>query len=179
MKKIMIFTFLFSLSGFLSAQNYNSNEEISNLKKQVTTLNSENASLKMKLKNFEFSSKILQDSLLSTEKIYNQKILAIQDELTANKSNIDSLRSRTSLMLNSLMKRKIAISILVVLALILIVILYFILNNKIRLASQNNEKLVLNINKSLEEAIKNNQKEARMEIASVKEVLEKEIAKLR
>ena len=179
MKKIMIFTFLFSLSGLLSAQNYNANEEISNLKKQITSLNSENATLKMKLKNFELSSKIMQDSLISMEKNYNQKLLAIQDELTANKSNIDSISSRTSLMIHSLMKRKIAMSILSLLALILIVILYFILNNKIRVASQNNEKLSLNINKSLEEAIRNNQKEARMEISSVKEALEKEIAKLR
>lgn len=175
----MIFAIVFSFSALLSAQNINTNEELSNLKKQVTSLNSNNAELKLKLKNFERSSLGLQDSLMVLVKNNNMQVKALQDSFAAKKTEISAIRLRTDLMLHSLKQRKTAFYILIPLVLIILVLIYWQLMRNIKVSSEHNEKIVVNINKSLEELIQNNKKDIQNEIVLTKNALEQKIAELK
>ena len=176
MKKFFILAILLTVYTCVPAQNNASGDDLSQLKKQVNSLSANNASLNLKLKEIERNTRKLQDSLISATKDYNLKMIALQASITAREADITTARHRTDYILHSLNLRKATVYVLVPIMLILLILLYWILARKIKDASDKNEKLALNINKSLEDLIQTNKIAIQKEISVVKEDLEQKIA---
>jgi len=179
MKNLIILAFLYSMSSALLAQNNNMNEELLTLKKQVSSLNTNNSRLEKKLKDIKISSQRIQDSLIARINETDLNLSKFHKSLKARDSTILRTRSRTEMIFHSLRTRKVAFYIIAPLLGFVLIIMYWQLSKSIKTESHRNESLVSNLAQTLDDEVAKTKKEFRSELIDHKEAIEKKLAEIK
>jgi hypothetical protein len=165
MKKLMIISVMFAACIILFAQNQPQNDELANLRKQVSTLNNSSAKIDRQVKTFIKTSKSIQDSLKMRLESNDQKIKALNDSVISKELQIKLLGTEVEKNSSDLKKSSVVHIVFLLLILIIIAAVYFVITGKVNKEGEKNEVRHLNtkewidvelkkIKKDLEEAEK-------------------------
>lgn len=179
MKKWIIFAYFFSMSSALLAQNNNTTEELSTLKKQVSSLNNKNSRFEKNLNNVKQSSQRVQDSLIASINEINLRLSALQKSLKARDHTILRTKARTVLIFHSLRTRKIAFYIIAPVIMLVLTLLYWQLSKGMKTELQKNESQVANLAQTLDDEVAKTKKEFQSQLIAQKEAIEKILAEIK
>ena len=168
MKRTLLIAILVGASLLTYAQSQGSTDEITGLKKQVSSLKQTNAKLEQNVKELKKTSKDMQDNLDARLKEYDQKMNVMGDSLKAKEATIVRMDNREAQLFHSLNLRKTVAYIIFVVVLILIIVAYFLLTKKFKTANEKNEVKLYNVKDALEVDANKTKSELQSQIASVK-----------
>ena len=168
MKRTLLIAILVGASLLTYAQSQGSTDEITGLKKQVSTLKQTNAKLEQNIKELKKTSKDIKDNLDVRLKEYDQKIGVISDSLKAKDSTIAKMDSREAKLFHSLNLRKTAFYIIFVVVLILLIVTYFLLMKKFKTIDEKNEVRIFNLKDALDVEANKTKSDVQSQIALVK-----------
>ena len=150
MKKTLLIAVFLGISLVAFTQTPSQNDEVTNLKKQISSLKQTNAKLEMNLKELRQISKSLQDSINKNLKEYDLKLNCVADSLKANTRLLHATKSHANLLDHSLKTRKAVFYIVFVLAIILLIALYLLSNKKIKSMWEKNDVKLFNLKDAIE-----------------------------
>jgi hypothetical protein len=138
----------------LFAQNTPQSDEISNLKKQVSALNSSSTKTDRQLKTFLKASKSIQDTLKMRLENNDQKIKALNDSVVSKELQIKLLGTEVERNSSDLKKSNIVHIVFLLLILIIIAAVYFVIIKKVEKEAGKNEVRLLNTKEGIDIEIK-------------------------
>jgi hypothetical protein len=173
MKKIVLIALFIGTYFLAPAQTAVQSDELSNLKKQVSSLKQKNLMLDQNLKELKKASKIVFDSL----KIYDSKLTALTDSFNAKKSVILTLKRDTNTALKSLSHRKSIFYtfffIVLICAIVVLVLAYLFITKQYKTVNEKIEMRVSSLKDGLESEINKTKNDLQAQIKSVNDELDK------
>jgi hypothetical protein len=186
MKRTLLIAILVGASLLTYAQSQGSTDEITGLKKQVSSLKQTNAKLEQNVKELKKSSKDMQDNLDVRLKEYDQKMNVMGDSLKAKEATIVRMDNREAQLFHSLNLRKIVAYIIFAVVLVLLIVVYFLLMKKFKTIDEKNEVRIFNLKDALDVEANKTKSDihsqialVKTEIAFTKEDLEKKIKEVK
>jgi hypothetical protein len=171
MKKLIIPIIFSSIYISLFAQNPVQTDDMTTLKKQVTTLNNSTAILESRLKTFMKTSKIIDDSLQIGLDENSIKLKIISDSLVSTETHVNILKTESEKIFIGLKSANILHYIIFILILLIVLVTYFLLSKKTEKLNSHLQEIKENFDLELNKI----KKDFTTEISSAKEELEKKI----
>ena len=170
MKKLMITSVLLAACIMLFAQVPSQNDDLANLKKQVSGLSSNSLKIDRQLKTFIKTSKSIQDSLRMRLNDNDQKIKALNDSIIAKELQINLIKTDTEKNLSDLKKSNVIHIIFLLLILIIVAAVYFVIVKKIDKEVEKNEVRLLNTKEGIEVELKKVKKDLEEAVKKIEEM---------
>jgi hypothetical protein len=131
-------SFILLLTGsfcMMYAQSTASTDDITDLKKQVSSINNSNIKVSRNLHAFKKTTKAVEDTLRITVNGLETKLKAVTDSLLSGELKISVMKADTDKNTNDLKKMHTLVLILFIIILIIVAVTSFMLNNLIKKTS--------------------------------------------
>jgi hypothetical protein len=132
MKKLSITLLLVSACTLMYAQSTAQADEISDLKKQVSSINKSNIKVSKSLYALKKKTKVVEDSLKVAVTELEKKLKTVNDSLLSDELKISAMKADTDKNTNDIKRMHTLVIILFIISMIIIALASFLLNNKFK-----------------------------------------------
>jgi hypothetical protein len=132
MKKLSYALLISSTCCILYAQSTAPTAEISDLKKQVSSINNSNIKVSRSLYALKKKTKVVEDSLKVAVTELEKKFKIVNDSLLSDELKISAMKADTDKNTNDIKRMHTLVIILFIISMIIIALTSFLLNNKIK-----------------------------------------------